>query len=264
MPNPVESVKSTDGALLTYERSGAGPPLLLVHGSLSNRSSQWFAIKPLVEVNFTVIAVDRRGRGESFRTEGHSLAQEQEDVAAIAQAVGEPVFALGHSYGGLCVLGAALVSPSRFRKIVAYEAPWTGTRTTTLAQHMPALQEDLVRGDADGCVYRFITDVLTVPRADADMVRKSPFWAPFVADAAASLQDWQAMLGYEFRPDRFKDLPPTLLITGVESPREMYVTDSILATLSNAREVAFPGQAHFAHVMDAPRFAEEITRFLLA
>jgi pimeloyl-ACP methyl ester carboxylesterase len=208
--------------------------------------------------------VDRRGRGDSSHTEGHSLEQEQEDIAAVAKSLVEPTFALGHSYGGLCVLGAALASPGTFRKIAVYEAPWTGSRTATLAQHMPALEEDLARGDADGLVYRFMTDVLTVPRTDADVLRKSPLWGPFVADSAASMADWRAMLGYEFLPDAFKTLPPTLLITGADSPRDMYVTESLLAVHPDAKEVSFAGQAHVAHLLDAARFADELTRFFLA
>ena len=58
----MDSVTAADGATITYERAGSGPPLVLVHGALNNGLVSWFAIRPLLEQNFTIYAMDRRGR----------------------------------------------------------------------------------------------------------------------------------------------------------------------------------------------------------
>jgi pimeloyl-ACP methyl ester carboxylesterase len=88
------------GTTVSYEKYGGGPPLVLVHGAFSDHKTNWQFVKPLLEKQFTVYATARRGRGETDATKGHSLEDESMDVVAMIQSIGEPVFLLGHSYGG--------------------------------------------------------------------------------------------------------------------------------------------------------------------
>ncbi|MCI0730931.1 MAG: alpha/beta fold hydrolase, partial [Chloroflexi bacterium] len=60
----METILSPDGTPIAYERSGAGAPLVLVHGT-SAAHTRWAPIRPALEAHFTVYAVDRRGRGGS-------------------------------------------------------------------------------------------------------------------------------------------------------------------------------------------------------
>ena len=57
-------VESPDGVRIACEISGQGPPLVLVHGAGSARSG-FEPLRPLLEGSFTVVALDRRGRGDS-------------------------------------------------------------------------------------------------------------------------------------------------------------------------------------------------------
>lgn len=116
------TVISPDGTCIGYQSVGAGPPLLLVHGSTRTRA-RWSSVMPALARRYTVHAMDRRGRGLSIpEVEPYSLSREAEDVAAVAQAVGGNVYVVGHSYGALAVLEAALITPA-FRRIVLYEPP---------------------------------------------------------------------------------------------------------------------------------------------
>lgn len=114
----MEHVRSLDGTLIAFERSGAGPPLVLVHGILG--SSRRWPVLPDLEQHFTITAIERHGRGESGDTEPYAIAREFEDVAAVVTAIGGEVSLLGHSFGGLCVLEAALLTP-HVRRLVVYE-----------------------------------------------------------------------------------------------------------------------------------------------
>ena len=95
------TIVSPDGTRIGYESAGAGPPLLLVHGSTGTRA-RWSPVLPALTERYAVHAMDRRGRGLSAaEIEPYSLGREAEDVAAIAETLGGNVYVLGHSYGGV-------------------------------------------------------------------------------------------------------------------------------------------------------------------
>jgi alpha-beta hydrolase superfamily lysophospholipase len=94
--------------IFTADQYGSGPPLVLVHGAFSAHQANWAFVKPLLEPQFTVSAIARRGRGETDGTAGHSLEDESRDVVAVMQSIGAPVFLLGHSYGAQTALAAVL------------------------------------------------------------------------------------------------------------------------------------------------------------
>src|SRR3990170_5412025 len=113
------SVKSKDGTLIAYERSGTGPALVLVHGTTADHT-RWAPVLPILEKKFTLYAVDRRGRGVSGDFEVYSIEREYEDIAAVVSFIREPVNLLGHSYGALCALEAALLV-TNLNKLILYE-----------------------------------------------------------------------------------------------------------------------------------------------
>jgi alpha-beta hydrolase superfamily lysophospholipase len=53
----------------------------------SNHNTNWEFVKPLLEQQFTVYAIARRGRGKTDATEGHSLDDESMDVVTLIQAI---------------------------------------------------------------------------------------------------------------------------------------------------------------------------------
>src|SRR5262245_17922096 len=112
---------SKDGTPIGFERSGKGPPLVLVHGTSADHT-RWKPLLPELESRFTLYAVDRRGRGGSGDASTYSVEREFEDIAAVVDAVGEPSFLLGHSYGAVCALEASLRTHN-VRKLVLYEPP---------------------------------------------------------------------------------------------------------------------------------------------
>ena len=115
----MEKILSRDATPIAYERSGAGEPLVLVHGTLGSHAG-WARILPALEKQFTVYAIDRRGYGESGDAPSYAVEREFEDIAALANSIGSGVNLLGHSFGGLCVLEAALLIPD-LRRLVVYE-----------------------------------------------------------------------------------------------------------------------------------------------
>ena len=258
----MERIASPTGATVSYDKRGSGPPLVLVHGGFSDHETNWASVMPLLTRRFTVHAVARRGRGETAATEGYGVEDEGRDVAALVEAVGAPVFLLGHSYGAHAALAAAARVPDRVRKLVLYEPPWPGILGEGALARLEGLAEG---GDWEGFAAAFFRDVLAVPAGELDGLRATELWPPIVADAEASLGDLRALGRYDFRAERFRGLRlPVLLQVGTESPRGLYATDALAAALPDARVEELPGQAHEAMTTAPGLYAEAVSRFLLS
>jgi pimeloyl-ACP methyl ester carboxylesterase len=258
----MQRIPSPAGATVSYDQSGSGPPLVLVHGAFSDHHTNWAFVKPRFETQFTVYAIARRGRGETDATQGHSLEDESRDVVAVLQAIGAPVFLLGHSYGAQTALAAAAQVPDRVRKLVLYEPAWPRVVGPEALAPLEALAQV---GDWEGFAVTFFRDQLSVPVAALDELRSTELWPPIIAEAAASRGDLQALSRYDFQAERFRALGvPVLLQIGTESPRHLYVTDALAAVLPHVRLEALPGQAHEAMTTAPPLYAEAVSRFLLA
>ena len=254
-------VTSLDGVGVSYDRYGAGPSLVLVHGAFSDHRTNWERVKPLLERQFTVYAMARRGRGETEATGGHRLEEEAGDVVALIQAIEGPVFLLGHSYGAHTALAAAAQIPRRVRKLVLYEPAWPRVIGKEALARLEALGQ---AGRWEELAVTFFRDLLSVPVAELDFLRGTEDWLPIVRDAEASLGDLRAISRYDFQVERFRDLRiPVLLQIGTESPRDLYVTDALAGVLPGARIEALPGQAHEGMTTAPEMYAEAVSRFLL-
>jgi pimeloyl-ACP methyl ester carboxylesterase len=99
---------------LAYERSGAGAPLVLLHG-LGSSTRAWDAVVPILGRRFDVIAVDLPGFGRSAALLGEqepTPAALAEEVAALLDRLGvaSPHLA-GNSLGGWVALELAAICP---------------------------------------------------------------------------------------------------------------------------------------------------------
>jgi pimeloyl-ACP methyl ester carboxylesterase len=258
----MRTITTASGITVSYSVAGAGPPLLLVHGAFSDHESNWAFVSPRFAQRFTVYAIARRGRGGTDATDDHTLDDEALDVAGLVDAIGEPVYLLGHSYGAHCALIAAARQPDRVRKLVLYEPAWPHVMK---AEAFAALEALAAAGAWDRYALAFFANSLHVPTEDLAALRTSDLWFPIAADARASRGDLRAIRAYRFDPRRFSTLEvPVLLQVGSESPRELYATDALAAVLPDVRIETLPGQAHEAMTTAPELYARATMRFLLA
>jgi pimeloyl-ACP methyl ester carboxylesterase len=112
------------------------PTIVFVHGSLDRAESFRRVTRRLPDL--TTVAYDRRGYQGSRGGGVVDLGGHIQDLLDVAEAIREetpdperrPLVAVGHSFGGDVVVGAALASPRTFDAIGAYEPPmpWLGFR----------------------------------------------------------------------------------------------------------------------------------------
>jgi len=257
-------VISRDGTKITFKRSGHGPPLILVHGSIADYRI-WNSVIPAFEEHFTVIAVDRRGRGQSGNTSKYSFEDEVEDLLAVIESFGGPVNLLAHSYGASISLEAALRTTS-LSKLALYEpaiiVDVTDTPVNGLLDKIEAYVDE---GKGEEAVKAFFVDAMQRPVQEIEMMRSRPAWQSMVAVAHTLPREMRAVQEYTFVPDRFKKiLAPTLLLVGGSSDKLMTsVTKALNKAIPRSQVVSLEGQHHSAMNTAPKLFSDEVVRFLI-
>src|SRR5688572_15800056 len=82
---------SKDGTPIAFEKTGAGPALVIVGGALSHRKGSKPLAAKLAE-RFAVYTYDRRGRGQSGDTKPYAVEREIEDLGAIIAQAGNQAY----------------------------------------------------------------------------------------------------------------------------------------------------------------------------
>ena len=261
----MEKLTSKDGTPIAYQRSGTGQPLVLVHGA-GGTYSRWAPVLPALEKHFTVYAVDRRGRGESGDAAPYAITLEFDDIAALVDAIGETVNLLGHSFGGICALEAALLTP-HIRRLVLYEPPIPiGGIQIYPEGIIDRLQGLLDAGNREGILTTFMGEVVRMLPHEIELTKSMAAWPARVAAAHTLPRELRAHEHYRFESERFAALTiPTLLLVGQDSPHFFRTAIDLLdATLPNSRVVVMPGQQHIAMESAPDLFVREVVSFLLA
>ncbi|MEN3360780.1 MAG: hypothetical protein V7637_4762 [Mycobacteriales bacterium] len=145
-------------AALAYSRSGAGAPLVLVHGIGSSRRA-WDPVLPALAERFDVLAVDLPGFGESAPAPPHIEPHPAELAAAVAGFLDELGISaphiVGNSLGGWVALELAGIHPPASLTLLSPAGLWRARpplycraslrATRWLSQHAGGFLSGLVR-----------------------------------------------------------------------------------------------------------------------
>jgi len=228
--------------------------------------TDWAPVLPALRQRFTVHAMDRRGAGASGDSPQHALAREFEDVAAVVDSAGQPVFLLGHSFGALCSLEAALLTPN-ICKMVLYEPPIPirGGPQFHPPNLLRRLKAFLSADQPEEVVATFLREVAEQDDRRVMLQRRTAGWTHRVAAAHTVVRDVRGSEAYELQPERLRKITtPTLMLLGSASPpKHVVATNAVAAALPNARIVTLPGQAHIAMHTATPLFLGEVLAFLV-
>jgi pimeloyl-ACP methyl ester carboxylesterase len=245
------TVRSKDGTAIAFERSGKGPPLILVLGAF-NVGASGVPLASLLSPDFSVFTYDRRGRGASGDTAPYSVQREIDDLDALVSLAGGSAFAFGHSSGAALVLESARTL--KMTRLALYEPPFI------VDQSRPPLPADYVsqlttlastgrRGDA---VAYFMTHAAQVPPAVIAGMRQDPSWSGMEGLAHTLAYDGavmgDTMSGKPLPANRWASVTaPTLVMNGSKSPAyQKNSVRALVAALPNATHRELEGQDHGA------------------
>jgi pimeloyl-ACP methyl ester carboxylesterase len=240
-------ITSADGTTIAYERSGDGPPLVLVDGAMCHRAAgPMRPLAALLRKDFTVYTYDRRGRGESSDTTPYAVAREVEDLRAVIAQAGGEAYVYGISSGAALTLAAAATGPW-ISRLALYEPPFTaevedGIRTKEYTERLGELLEAGRRGDA---VALFMTHV-GVPAQMVDGMRAQPGWATLEAIAPTLAYDDQVLGDGRVPRDLASTIAvPSLVLSGGVSPQSLQRAAKATAdALPTAEHRTLDGQTH--------------------
>ncbi len=244
-----------------------GTPLLLVHGATADHTT-WRAVGPSFAATRPVLAMDRRGRGDSGDREPYSIEREFEDVAVaaalISETFGEPIDIAGHSYGGRCALGASLLTPA-IRRLVVYEgAPVPSGESYRPDGLVEAVRKALDDGDNERALTTFLAGIVGMSDAELDAYRANPVWPARVEAAHTILREVEAEASPAASLEALGRVRvPVLLLLGSVSRSPFRIgTDALATRLAHAEVAVIEGAAHAAHHTHAAEFVRVVEAFL--
>jgi haloacetate dehalogenase len=129
------------GIAIRVRHGGSGPPLLLLHGHPQTHA-MWHLIAPRLAQDFTVVAADLRGYGDSAKPPTapdhapYSKRAMARDQVAVMRALGfERFHVAGHDRGGRVAYRMALDHPGRVLKLAVLDIlpTWEHFRRTDKA-----------------------------------------------------------------------------------------------------------------------------------
>ncbi len=243
---------SADGTAIAYDVTGTGPALVIVEGALCQRSMGTAQVlKDSLSSDFSVVAYDRRGRGESGPgASSYDVQREVEDLIAVLTAAGGDAYVLGTSSGGALALETARQGVP-MRALAVYEAPFIVDDTHApndpdLGEKIQAMVDEGRRADA----VKTFMKVVGAPAPMVAIMPLFPVWKKITAVAHTLPHDFAIVLPHQ----QGRPLPtghyasvavPTLVIAGGKSPEYMRNAQAAIAEqVPGARLVTLKGQTH--------------------
>jgi pimeloyl-ACP methyl ester carboxylesterase len=122
---------NANGLNFHYQQAGSGPDVILIHG-VTGDLSIWFLCEAMgvLARSFRVTAFDLRGHGYSdVPRDGYTSADQAADVLAIMDALEiDHATLVGHSFGAVIALHAAVLHPDRIDAVVLSDPSFPALR----------------------------------------------------------------------------------------------------------------------------------------
>jgi non-heme chloroperoxidase len=267
----------TEGARLGFIERGAGPPVVLLHGSLTDlRYWQRSGLFDALAQSHRVIAPSRRHNHPNAPTAAGAAYAAGDDAADLLELMDalriESTSVLGHSYGAYAALLATIAQPSRVSRLILAEPP--------IMRWLPFLPDGAgIWERFEVGVWQRLGDAFRTGGDDAglDLTAKWYFQRPFAEIEEAwrdafrdNVREWRALTtssdAFPFVPfDAVSALAvPTLLLSGGQNAGGFNdLIDRRLAELiPGSRRVTVDGASH-EMFLDAPEVvASTVAAFL--
>ncbi len=262
-----------NGYRFAYVETGQGIPVVLVHGALTDYRF-WTDQMGALGDSTRVVAYSRRHHFPNpWRPDDSPIGFESNalDLVALVRALqlDRPVI-VGHSWGGLVVLQAALRQPALFRAVILVEP----VADSLIADSALRAATGRQVGEAMNLALARFSPRDPVPALQTwlDALYGAGFWSSIDPAGQARLRDNAHTLPSAGSPEPAvgcADLTgltlPVLLVGGSESrPRQQATLETLARCLPSATRVVVTGAGPLLPRTHPAEFAEAVRRFLAA
>ncbi len=265
-----------NGTRLYYEVTGAGHPLVFLHGFSVNRRA-WDDQFQRFADGYRVVRYDLRGHGKSALPTDESYTH-AEDLKALLGYLGTgPAYLVGHSVGGAAIITFAVNYPDLAAALILVAPGLHGFQPPEvsgsgedreLRDYWKSVEDTAKEKGIEAARELWLRNPL------AEMLRDKP---AVLARRNAMIADYSMWHAVNVDPNRFLPLhapgpaaehldkirAPTLILIGERDlPRLHAVADYLQEHIANARKVVLPGVGHLPHMEDPDEFNETALSFL--
>jgi pimeloyl-ACP methyl ester carboxylesterase len=260
-----------DGAAMSYAETGAGAPIVLVHGWAANGAFFRHLSTELAK-GHRVLALTLRGHPGSDQGRAPlTIETLADDIAHFFEALDlKAAVALGWSMGAMALWAAHARIAGRLSGLViedmaprlTNDATWPHGIASGYAAVDVAGTVSEISADWPAHVLRFAPRMFAAgsrcPEVEAWAAREMA-----KADAPAMASFWASMASQDFRAALARIATPMLVIHGGDSqvyPDE--ATAFVAAAAPNAKRVVMPGVGHVPHLEAPDDFLKQVEAFV--
>jgi pimeloyl-ACP methyl ester carboxylesterase len=255
-----------------FREVGAGPGVVCTHANAST-SGQWRALMDLLAPRFRVLAPDSYGAGKSPEWPSDRVISLRDEVTLIEPVLaraGSPLALVGHSYGAVVALMAALENPGRVRAMALYEPTLFALLN---AETLPPNEAEEIRdvvadagialdaGNREAAARRFIDYWMGSGSWERTPdQRKGP-----IAQSVSNVRRWAYALFTEPTPlaaFRSLDVPVLYMVGKRSTPAARGVARLLANALPRVEMVEFEELGHMGPVTHPEPVNEVIAQFL--
>ena len=267
---PVEEINGTP---IWYEMTGAGEPLVLVHGAWVDGHA-WDLVVPALAGSYLVVSYDLRGHGRSVidPPDAGTVHDDIADLAALIELLKlGPSNIAGNSSGACIALRFTIEHPDLVRRTLAHEPPVeallaTDPNATAIEEQnlesMGALRELLDAGAQREAAERFVDTVAIGPGAWSQL--PPPVQDTFVRHGPAFLAQLKDPDALQLDLDALGEVStPLLLSQGDQSP-PMFppIMDQLAANVPRAERRTLTNAGHVPHMTNPDDYVALLTGFI--
>ncbi len=260
-----------NGVSFTYIEEGSGPPVVMVHGSVSDYREWLMQMAPLAR-HYRVIAYSRRYHWPNLppgKDADASVERQADDLAAIIRAMGiAPAHIVGHSFGGAVAINLTLRHPELVRTLVLAEPTVAGVLGDTPENDAVSKESQAVRaemkeafasGDAERIVRTYAARV-----APGEFEKAPPeIQQMLLANVPAFQLDFTSRRSPFTCDDARRLAVPVLILSGERSAMGLQrIAEAASRCMKAARLVKIPQATHWMQHDHAQAFNDAVLAFL--